>query len=262
MNPEIHTALAGDVAATARLNIRSLPARTAPVLRRVDAGTRLPVRGLAKGESVSGVDEWYVGDGDGYFWSGACADFRPLFAADGTTRAPEVHRRANGTILPLSEAELATVFGRFDYTERPGGRIAIDPAWPPANIVSLATPLLAVTGYPSIDVHRKARDPFARAFAAIEAAGLGDRILTCAGTFVPRHKGSDPGRGLSSHSWAVAIDVNVAWNGYGRTPAAVGARGSVRELVPYFEAEGFAWGGYFRPPYEDGMHFELARLDV
>lgn len=40
-----------------------------------------------------------------------------------------------------------------------------------------------------------------------------------------------------------------------------GAHGSVRELVALFEAEGFAWGGYFEPEtVRDGMHFELARL--
>jgi hypothetical protein len=43
----------------------------------------------------------------------------------------------------------------------------------------------------------------------------------------------------------------------------MGATGSVRELVPFFEAEGFAWGGYFDPArFRDGMHFELARRDL
>lgn len=82
------------------------------------------------------------------------------------------------------------------------------------------------------------------------------------GLWVPRHKGWNPARGLSSHSWAIAIDLNAPWNGYGATPAPLGAHGSVRELVPFFAAEGFAWGGDFSPPYVDGMHFELARFDL
>jgi hypothetical protein len=110
-------------------------------------------------------------------------------------------------------------------------------------------------------VHRTAEKHFAAVFAEIEALGLTGVIRTCAGTFVPRHKGWDPSRGLSSHSWGIAIDVNVAWNGYGKTPAAPGTTGSVHEIVPVFERHGFAWGGYFSPPYEDGMHFELARSD-
>ena len=75
--------------------------------------------------------------------------------------------------------------------------------------------------------------------------------------------GWDPSRGLSTHSWGAAIDLNVPWNGYGAVPAALGAHGSVRELVPIFESEGFAWGGYFKPQsIADGMHFELSRLDL
>lgn len=66
-------------------------------------------------------------------------------------------------------------------------------------------------------------------------------------------------RGLSSHTWGIAIDLNVAWNGYGNVPAAHGVHGSVRQLVAIFESEGFAWGGYFEPlSICDGMHFELA----
>ena len=109
----------------------------------------------------------------------------------------------------------------------------------------------------------KAQASFLAAFEAIATADLGDRILTYGGTFVPRHKAWNPKRTLSSHTWGIAIDLNVAWNGYGVEPAAMGAHGSLRELVPAFEAQGFAWGGYFEPlSARDGMHFELARLDL
>ena len=98
--------------------------------------------------------------------------------------------------------------------------------------------------------------------AAIQAAGLGSKLLSCDGTFVTRHKGHDPTRGLSSHSWGVSMDINAKWNAYGQIPAPLGAIGSTREFVSIFEALGFAWGGYFSHPYEDGMHFELARFDL
>lgn len=41
-----------------------------------------------------------------------------------------------------------------------------------------------------------------------------------------------------------------------------GPIGCVRELVPLFAAEGFAWGRHFSGKYRDGMHLELARLDL
>ena len=62
----------------------------------------------------------------------------------------------------------------------------------------------------------------------------------------------------SNHSFATAFDINAAWNGLGREPAARGEKGSVRELVPIFEKWGFRWGGNFRR--RDGMHFEIARI--
>ncbi|HET7717413.1 MAG TPA: M15 family metallopeptidase [Bauldia sp.] len=258
------TPQAGMVRAISRLNIRSgAPSRSAPVLRKVEPGTELAVAGVAKGETFHGNDLWYAGDGGSFFWSGACSDFHsgePAPAAAGA--AMTVRRRPNGTILPLSEAEIETVFGRFTYTEGHGGRIVIPAAWTNANLGEADTPALGAVGQSTLLVHKKAIGSFERVFKAIAAAGLVNRILTYDGLFVPRHKGWNPARGLSSHSWGIAIDLNARWNGYGVPAAAAGAYGSVRELVPYFAAEGFAWGGYFSPPYEDGMHFELARLDL
>jgi hypothetical protein len=113
-----------------------------------------------------------------------------------------------------------------------------------------------------LTLNKKAAASFTRVFKAIDEAGMTVRILTCDGTWVPRHKGWDRNRGISSHSWGVTIDINARWNPYQTEAAAAGTHGSVRELVPYFAAEGFAWGGYFSPPYTDGMHFELARYDL
>lgn len=257
------TAHSGKVTAIARLNVRSgRPERTATVAMKVEAGTALRVLGIGTGETVSGNGTWYAGDADTYFWSGACSSFvSDLAPSSGATM--RVNRRPNGTIRPLDDTAMRAVFGDFAFVSTSGGRIRITtPDWTGQNILRLATPTLEGTGYPSIEIHTKAETAFRAVFDAIEAAGLARLILTCAGTFVPRHKGWNPNRGLSSHSWGVAIDLNDRWNGYGVQPAPLGAHGSVRELVPFFEAEGFAWGGYFSPPYEDGMHFELARLDL
>jgi hypothetical protein len=96
-----------------------------------------------------------------------------------------------------------------------------------------------------------------QAFAEIEAKGLRNRILTYAGSFVPRMiRGST--RTPSEHSFGTAFDINVAWNGLNRPPAPKGKTGSVVELIPIFEKWGFRWGGNFSR--KDGMHFEIARL--
>ncbi|MDO8334584.1 MAG: M15 family metallopeptidase [Nitrosomonas sp.] len=254
----------GYVRTNVRLNLRQgAPLVAAPIAGKVLPEKLLHVQGIGRGDLISGNDIWYAGDNETYFWSGGCASFQ---SGDREERVPvsgiAVNRYSNGTIKPLSDKELTDVFGYFDYTEGQGGRILINNNWVRENIVPLATPLLASLGYETISIHRKALPSFEAALNSIKSAGLSTKILTCAGTFVPRHKNWDINRGLSSHSWGIAIDLNSQWNGYGNTPAPLGMHGSLREIVPLMEALGFAWGGHFSPQYVDGMHFELARLDL
>lgn len=247
--------------AQARLNVRrGAPSTSAPIAMRLDAGATLPVTGSTTGERVHGNAVWLRTQGDLFVWSGAVT----LAADEGRdVSAMPLRRRPDGTVRPLGEAEIRTLYGDFDYEEGAGGRISIDPAWVDRNLRRISLPALARIGHEAITVHRAAVAAFSEAFDAIAAAGLADRLLTFSGTWVARHKGWDPERSLSSHSWGIAIDLNVAWNGYGAVPAPVGARGSLRELVEIFASCGFAWGGHFKPQSIcDGMHFELAVLRV
>lgn len=57
---------------------------------------------------------------------------------------------------------------------------------------------------------------------------------------------------MSLHSWGLAIDINAAWNGFGKTPT------MSPELVACFTDAGFEWGGKWSKP--DGMHFQLAKF--
>ena len=54
---------------------------------------------------------------------------------------------------------------------------------------------------------------------------------------------------MSVHSWGVAIDLNAAWNGLGKTPEIS------EDFVSCFKMAGFDWGGDWKRL--DGMHFQL-----
>lgn len=90
-----------------------------------------------------------------------------------------------------------------------------------------------------------------RAFRNVIDRGLTDEIKTWDGCFNIRNK-----RGLSTlsiHSWALAIDINAAWNGLGKEPT------MSKELVKCFTDAGFEWGGLWKR--KDGMHFQPAKLN-
>lgn len=248
---------------TVKLNLRAAPSRQGLLGRRALPGQVLRVTRLVEGEDYLGEDGWFQEDGTGlYFWAGGVRLSEPAPPPASGAAPMQVKRRGDGTILPLDNAELQRVFGNFSFQELGNGAVNItNTAWL-RRLRPLAPKVLVALGHKHLQVHPKALDAFDRVFAAIDAASLSSRILSCGGTFVARHKGWDPGRELSSHSWGVAIDLNEAWNGYGAEPALLGRIGCVRELVPLFAAEGFAWGGHFSGKYRDGMHFELARLDL
>lgn len=233
--------------------------------RRVD-GIRPPAQlraiALLDGEPVNDNRRWYrsADNPEQFFWSGGVEPVPPELPPDG---ALDVKRRGNGTIVPLQGKELRDAFGEFGFTELTGGQIKIDPDWVEANITTFEHQLLANIGVRSVRVHHLAKPSFDAVFNEIAAdAGLANCIRTCGGTFVPRHIGSNTKNDLSSHSWGIAIDLNVHWNAYHSQPAPLGAIGSVRELVPIFAKHGFAWGGHFSGTSVDGMHFELARRDL
>ena len=91
------------------------------------------------------------------------------------------------------------------------------------------------------------RDRFALDIGAF--ARLGGAIKTCEGCYWPRFKMHDPTRGLSVHSWGIAIDLNASSNLPG-TPGDMNPA-----IVEVFQRHGFYWGGNFGDP----MHFQYAR---
>lgn len=169
---------------------------------------------------------------------------------------------------PLGLAGRQAAFGAYPFTSagtpNDPEAITITSDWVKQNIVSVVIPQLVgvlVNGQtPSkghAQFHRLVAPRVVALFDAWEQAGFKNRLLTYAGSFVPRFiRGSTSV--LSQHAFGSAFDINAEWNGFGATPAAIGAKGSVRELVPIANQLGFYWGGHFGK--RDGMHFEVATI--
>jgi hypothetical protein len=97
--------------------------------------------------------------------------------------------------------------------------------------------------------HEMMEAPLRRAFQNIMDRGLADEFVTFDGCLSIRQMTG--GGGYSTHSWALAIDINAEWNRYGQEP------NMSPEFVKCFTDAGFEWGGTWRTP--DGMHFQLPK---
>jgi hypothetical protein len=193
----------------------------------------------------------------------------PSFASAMGGRSPDVEladAAPRSDLSPLvGTAERQRLFGTFTFVAdpKPGNKenIRITNDWPEKNIVKVSIPVKSVLGRNGpleFEFHRLAADQLIAMWLQWEKEGLLDRILTFDGSFVPRFiRGST--RTLSNHAFGTAFDINAQFNPLGQEPAAMGAKGCLRELVPIANRFGFAWGGHFnkRP---DGMHFEVARI--
>lgn len=104
-----------------------------------------------------------------------------------------------------------------------------------------------LTAPPRIYCNNDLITPLSKAFINIKQRGLEAQIKTWDGCFNIRKKVG--GLSQSLHSWGIAIDINAAWNGYGKKPT------MSAELVQCFKDAGFDWGGDWSKP--DGMHFQL-----
>lgn len=92
--------------------------------------------------------------------------------------------------------------------------------------------------------------PLIAAFTNLIERGFVKELKTFDGCFNVRKKIGL--LSLSLHSWGIAIDVNAAWNGLGKTPQLSDG------FVKCFTDAGFDWGGKWQR--KDGMHFQLARI--
>lgn len=149
----------------------------------------------------------------------------------------------------LTGGSVADSLGSFRYRYFENGTVEPDPAWVGANIRSQTVPIIG-----DVTCHKVLLPQLSAALQEIEDSGLASSIDAgdFGGCYAPRFIGHDPGKGLSLHTWGIAVDLNVSGN----------QRGTVGEIDPgvvaIFAKWGFAWGGDWQ--YTDPMHFELATL--
>lgn len=144
---------------------------------------------------------------------------------------------------------VAAAVGTFSYRWFEDGTVAPDPAWVADNIRYGEVPILG-----TVRCHKAMLPQLRGALREVVSRGLADKILPeqYAGCYYPRFIGRDPAKGLSLHSWGIAVDLNVPGNQRGTL-------GDIdRDVVAIFKKWGFAWGGDWR--WTDPMHFELAQL--
>ncbi|MEV5000562.1 M15 family metallopeptidase [Nocardioides sp. LML1-1-1.1] len=153
--------------------------------------------------------------------------------------------KAYQNVIPVGA--FGDAVGVFRYRPIGGGRIAPDPGWVKAHIVTEQVPILG-----TVTCNRYMMPQLKAALAEVQASKLADKIHPdeYAGCYYPRFiAGSNK---LSNHSFGLALDFNVPGN----------QRGTVgqmdRGVVAIFKRWGFAWGGDWA--YTDPMHFELAKI--
>ncbi|MDD2510696.1 MAG: Ig-like domain-containing protein [Syntrophomonas sp.] len=162
----------------------------------------------------------------------------------------------NSTYHKLSKVQGS--YGQFRYKDTTGGRIEIDPQWVAENIVTITLPGLNR----KVQVHKDAADNFIQAFNYIKngtavvngrQVSLLSLVKTMDGTFVSRHVNWDSSRGLSNHSWGIAIDINAGNHYRYVDPSKEPNDPNLILWQKAFKPAGFSWGN----SYSDSMHFEL-----
>ncbi len=149
----------------------------------------------------------------------------------------------------LSGSSVSDAVGTFTYTPHADGTLTPDQAWVRSFIRTEQVPILG-----SVTCNKGMLPQLRAALTEVVQDGLADRVHPgeYAGCYYPRFIANDPGKGLSLHSWGIAVDLNVPGN----------QRGTVgemdRQVVAIFKKWGFAWGGDWS--YTDPMHFEMATV--
>jgi hypothetical protein len=97
--------------------------------------------------------------------------------------------------------------------------------------------------------HKHLTGVFTDVFAPVDDAGSWNKMRTFGGCYNFRVKGG--GSAISTHSWAIAVDVNPGTN-------LMGTAGDLHPgVVDIFREHGFKWGGDWKVRGKDPMHFQF-----
>lgn len=185
----------------------------------------------------------------------------PSFEQPTDEGAPYPSKPTN--FAPLNTAAKIKKFGSpgtAPANAKPGGAIKRDPTFAKKLVrLELSDWFPSIEGIKRLDLHQDVQQQWRALFDDIVNKNLGDRLLTCAGSWNPRFvRGSTTA--FSSHAFATAIDFNAPQNWLNAQPAKKGRTGSLVELVPLATRYKIWWGGWFGRV--DGMHFESTLTDA
>lgn len=161
---------------------------------------------------------------------------------------------------PNGLAEIIAHYGDPKITRNQDGSWAVDPKWESANCITVQHGLLPRG---KLYVHRFIAQPFLRTldrWAARIAAGDVYRVASMA-CFSPRAQRGSNGLLASTHSWAIAFDLNPDTNALITgididDPRRLTMLDIPRPWIDDAKAEGWFWGGEFHSRF-DPMHFQL-----
>jgi hypothetical protein len=156
--------------------------------------------------------------------------------------------------VPNGLAEIIATFGDIHaYIDDTGN---LKPSWNTDYLAVAQLPFpISISWNKSISVQRitchKLMVPiFEDTFNEIQIQGLSDLVKSFGGCFAFR-----PQRNaikLSTHGWAISIDLNPETNQQGK------AGDMPKAIIDVFASKGFEWGGIWPAKRRDGMHFQYA----
>ncbi len=160
---------------------------------------------------------------------------------------------ALGLVPPHGLDQILATFGDiFAYI---GPDHTLNPRWQGEFLRHIALPFPLALSWDmarrvtQITCQKRLAEVFTATFAAIQTAGLQDKITSFGGCFSFRAQRS--GAKLSAHSWGIAIDLNTHTN-------AQGTAGNMNPVVvEIFRKAGFERGGEWHGKPQDPMHLQF-----
>ena len=156
----------------------------------------------------------------------------------------------------LTQPDLEHLFGDFSWHDDPKrkGAVIVSPEWIAANLARITPPFPLHDGLGRpirlIAVHHLIAPRLEALLADLHRSHLEHLLGTWDGCWCARHTRWKPGKPLSHHAWAIALDINARAYPYGSHHR------QDQRLIDLFALHGFLWGGDWHTP--DPMHFEIS----